>query len=216
MPAMQAAKDLMQSRPHSLPPTPGHSIDMSDCPTKSVLQTKRLLLRPVTMDDLDDFHRIIASPGVHEGTLTFPVEPDAEWARTRLQRVLEQNEQQQAYFIHAHRREAPEAGAVANLSLDIVQAHGRGHLGYMVDEDHRGQGYATEMLAAVLDHAFDGLGLRRICASTWTWNHPSWKLLSRLGFSREGRARQHYCKNGEYIDADDWGLLASDPRPWKE
>ena len=84
-----------------MPPTSGHTIDMSDCPTKSVLQTKRLLLRPVTMDDLDDFHRIIASPGVHEGTLTFPVEPGAEWARARLQRVLEQNEQQQAYFIQA-------------------------------------------------------------------------------------------------------------------
>ena len=189
---------------------------MPDCPTKVELQTARLHLRPVTMDDLGDFHRIIASPGVHEGTLTFPEEPDEEWARARLQRVMERSDQQERYFVHAHLRDDPGAGAIANLSLDIIRSHGRGHLGYMVEQHHRGQGYATEMLAAVLDYAFDGLGLHRICANTWTWNHPSWKMLARLGFTREGRSRQHYCKNGEYIDADDWGMLASDPRPWKD
>ena len=105
------------------------------------LHTSRLLLRPTSMDDLDDFHRIISSAGITEGTLSFPEEPDEQWARERLQRV---------------------------------------------------------------------------CATTWTWNQSSSKLLSRAGFTREGRSRQHYCKNGEYIDADEWGMLASDPRPWKE
>ena len=74
----------------------------------------------------------------------------------------------------------------------------------------------TKFFVSVVEHSFQELKLNKMCASTWTWNEPSSKLLARAGFSREGTARQHYCKNGEYIDADDWGLLASDPRPWKE
>jgi ribosomal-protein-alanine N-acetyltransferase len=185
-------------------------------PAKVELLTARMVLRPVGLDDLDDFHRIVTSPGVHEGTLTFPQEPDEEWSRARLERVMERVDRQECFFVHAHLRDAPAAGAIANLSLDIVGAHARGHLGYMVDQRHRGQGYATEMLTAVVKHAFDGLGLHRVCANTWTWNDASSKLLARVGFAREGRSRQHYLKDDEYIDADDWGMLASDPRPWKD
>jgi len=189
---------------------------MSNSPTQVELLTERLSLRPVSLDDLVDFHRIVASPGVHEGTLTFPEHPGEDWSRERLERVMERVENQECFFVHAHLLEDPAAGAIANLSLDIVRSHARGHLGYMVDQRHRGHGYATEMLTAVVEHAFDGLGLHRVCANTWTWNDASSKLLARVGFAREGRSRQHYCKDGEYIDADDWGMLASDPRPWKE
>ncbi len=168
------------------------------------------------MVDLDDFHRIISSAGITEGTLSFPEEPDEQWARERLQRVLERSSDNECYFAHAHLLDAPDAGAIGNISLDIIQPHARGHLGYMIDECYRGRGYATEMLIAVVEHAFENIGLQRVCATTWTWNQSSSKLLSRAGFTREGRSRQHYCKNGEYIDADEWGMLASDPRPWKE
>ena len=184
--------------------------------TKALLQTKRLLLRPVTIDDLDDFHRIIASPGVHEGTLTFPKHPDIDWSRARLERVMERVDKHECYFVHAHLLDDSFAGAIANLSVDLIMSHHRGHLGYMVEERHRGHGYATEMLTAVTEHAFAGLGLNRLCASTWTWNDSSSKLLARIGFAREGRSRQHYLKNDEYIDADEWGMIASDPRPWKD
>lgn len=195
---------------------PDRSIDMSDDPTKARLTTKRLLLAPVTPEDHDDFHRIISSSGVHEGTLTFPRHPDESWSRERFERVLERSDDSECYFIHAHLLESPGIGAVANLSVDLDERHSRGHLGYMVDEHHRGRGYATEMLMAVVEHAFEGLKINKVCASTWTWNEPSSNLLARTGFTREGHARQHYCKDGEYIDAYEWGMLASDPRPWKD
>tara|TARA_X000001036_G_scaffold66248_1_gene56960 strand:- start:2429 stop:3013 length:585 start_codon:yes stop_codon:yes gene_type:complete len=181
------------------------------------IATPRLLLRPVTKQDLDDFHRIITSPGVSEGTLSFPRSVDLEWARNRLEDGIKKMRDGLCIYMHAHPREpGNHPGAVGNIGLDFIAKHNRANLGYMLDETCRGQGYATEMLTAVVDYAFDTMGMHRLCATTFTWNDASFKLLTRVGFSHEGRARQHYYKEGEYIDAEDWGILASDPRPWKD
>lgn len=181
------------------------------------ITTPRLLIRPVTMRDLDDFHRIITSPGVPEGTLSFPRSVDMEWARNRLEEGIGKMREGLCIYMHAHPREPVDhPGAVGNIGLDFIPQHNRAVMGYMLDETCRGQGYATEMLAAVVDYAFDTLALHRVCATPFTWNEASSKLLARVGFTCEGQPRQHYYKEGEYIDAEDWGILASDPRPWKD
>ena len=181
------------------------------------LSTPRLVLRPVTMVDLDDFHRIITSPGVQQGTLSFPPDIDLEWARTRLEEGITKMQEGQCAYFHIHLRDGNGCkGVVGNIGLDLNERHRRGHLGYMIEEGHRGRGYATEALIAVLEFGFDELQLHRLCAITWTWNEASAKMLISAGFTHEGCSREHLRKDGEYIDADEWGMLATDPRLWKD
>jgi [ribosomal protein S5]-alanine N-acetyltransferase len=52
-----------------------------------------------------------------------------------------------------------------------------------------GRGYASEAAAAVLAHARDRLGLRRVLAITTPDNHPSIRVLERIGMRREGEIR---------------------------
>jgi RimJ/RimL family protein N-acetyltransferase len=52
-----------------------------------------------------------------------------------------------------------------------------------------GRGYASEAAAAVLVHARDRLGLRRVLAITTPDNHPSIRVLERIGMRREGEIR---------------------------
>jgi RimJ/RimL family protein N-acetyltransferase len=52
-----------------------------------------------------------------------------------------------------------------------------------------GHGYASEAAAAVLAHARDRLGLRRVLAITSPDNHPSIRVLERIGMRREGEIR---------------------------
>ena len=59
-----------------------------------------------------------------------------------------------------------------------------------------GRGYARESAAAVLDHARDVLGLRRILAITDPENAASIRVLERVGMRREGTVRMP----GESID----------------
>jgi RimJ/RimL family protein N-acetyltransferase len=59
-----------------------------------------------------------------------------------------------------------------------------------------GRGYARESAAAVLDHARDVLGLRRILAITDPENEASIRVLERVGMRPEGTVRMP----GEAID----------------
>lgn len=60
-------------------------------------------------------------------------------------------------------------------------------IGYWVGHDHWGKGYAGEMAAAALDHAFNTLGARQVTADAVSANAASQRVLKRLGFIDRGQ-----------------------------
>jgi RimJ/RimL family protein N-acetyltransferase len=60
-------------------------------------------------------------------------------------------------------------------------ADGMVEIGYSVSEQWRGQGFATEMVAAFVERAKE-LGVRRVTARTLSSNPPSIAVLERNGF----------------------------------
>jgi ribosomal-protein-alanine N-acetyltransferase len=86
--------------------------------------------------------------------------------------------------------------------------HSRGEIGYhMANEEVKGKGYMTEALKAMIAYGFAHMGLNRIEAFVGPNNVPSLKLVRGLGFTEEGRLREHYCKNGHVEDSVCFGLL---------
>jgi ribosomal-protein-alanine N-acetyltransferase len=73
-------------------------------------------------------------------------------------------------------------------------------LGYAVDAAYEGRGYMAEALRAAIPWAFTGLGLHRIQASYRPENERSGRLLERLGFVREGFARNFLFIDGAWRD----------------
>jgi 8-oxo-dGTP diphosphatase len=59
-------------------------------------------------------------------------------------------------------------------------------IGYWVGRAHWGQGFAREMVATALDHAFTGLGAVRITAEAVAENESSLQVLNKLGFTNIG------------------------------
>jgi len=68
--------------------------------------------------------------------------------------------------------------------------HRRAELGYDMAVSRWGQGTAGEAARAVIDYGFTTMRLHRIEAHTIADNHPSVRLLERLGFQREGTLRE--------------------------
>jgi RimJ/RimL family protein N-acetyltransferase len=92
-------------------------------------------------------------------------------------------------------REASEmlAGDARDLLVASAGFKGPPHdgtveMGYSVLPRFQGQGYATEMVHALIDWAFSQPGLMRIVAETAEDNVASQRLLLRLGFKRDGQA----------------------------
>ena len=90
--------------------------------------------------------------------------------------------------------------AVANLRNVVRGVFQACHLGYSVDAAHEGAGYMRETLSAVIDFAFDELGLHRIMANHLPENERSARLLERMGFEKEGYARDYLRIAGQWRD----------------
>jgi ribosomal-protein-alanine N-acetyltransferase len=73
-------------------------------------------------------------------------------------------------------------------------------LGYAVDEAHEGLGLMSEALEAAIDHVFNVLRLHRVQANYVPHNERSGRLLKRLGFEREGLARDYLFIDGAWRD----------------
>lgn len=75
-----------------------------------------------------------------------------------------------------------------------------------------GQGYAREMLTALLEHLFVERGLHRVRANIDPRNSASAQLLRRLGFRHEGRFVESLWFKGAWADEDWYALLR---REWQ-
>jgi ribosomal-protein-alanine N-acetyltransferase len=74
------------------------------------------------------------------------------------------------------------------------------HLGYQIARSHQGQGLMAEALRATNAFAFRELRLHRIMANYRPENERSGRLLERLGFTREGMARDYLFIDGGWRD----------------
>jgi ribosomal-protein-alanine N-acetyltransferase len=74
------------------------------------------------------------------------------------------------------------------------------HLGYQIARDQEGRGLMAEALRATNAWAFEHLRLHRIMANYRPENERSARVLERLGFVREGLARDYLFIDGAWRD----------------
>jgi [ribosomal protein S5]-alanine N-acetyltransferase len=95
-----------------------------------------------------------------------------------------------------------ETRAIGTVSLsEIVRgAFQAAYLGFGLDGEFEGRGLISEALQVVLDYAFETLRLHRVMANFMPENERSERLLRRLGFEIEGRAREYLFLDGRWRD----------------
>jgi len=87
------------------------------------------------------------------------------------------------------------------------------YLGYVLDQEAQGSGYMTEALRVAIDYMFTDQNFHRIMANYMPSNARSAAVLERLGFEREGLARNYLRIAGKWEDH----VLTSLSNPgWRE
>ncbi|MCG8347779.1 MAG: GNAT family N-acetyltransferase [Chloroflexales bacterium] len=99
---------------------------------------------------------------------------------------------------------------IVNLSQIFLGNFRSAYMGYYLGIQFAGQGYMTEAIGLVLDHAFSAIGLHRVEANIQPDNHTSKALLERLGFTREGYSRRYLRINDEWRDHERWAMITED------
>lgn len=166
------------------------------------LKGERLSLRTVTPDDYEYVARHMTEPEMrHEGfeDIRTPYTTDDVAAFVK--------EAEDFHMFLACQEESP----VGSSFLVDVDLEGRNaELGYWIEPDEQGNGYATEAADLCLTHAFDQLGLHKVWARTVEDNEGSKRVLEKLGFQQEGVSRDHVFTFGDYADVYRFGLLETE------
>ena len=177
------------------------------------IRTERLRLRPLTTADIP---ALLTYRGDPEVCRYLPFEPmDTEVLTARLEGPF-------ARTAIVAEGDALTLGAETidggRLIGDVVlffhsEQHRSGELGYVFHPDVGGQGYATETCRAMLDLAFEELGLHRVTALMDARNTDSGRLAARLGMRAEAHHVASEMFKGEWADLLIYALLAEEWRP---
>ncbi len=88
-----------------------------------------------------------------------------------------------------------------------VEMHRSCELGYWLRQDASRQGFMTEAAMMCIDFGFRTLGMHRVSVAAATGNHPSLRVIARLGFQFEGIERQAEWCDGRWLDHAVFSLL---------
>jgi RimJ/RimL family protein N-acetyltransferase len=198
---------------HSTPAAPDAPADAAESSAPRLaphypVKTERLLLRPLTVDDIDE---ALAYRSREDVCRYLPFEPQTrERLMARLAGDLSRTQitaEGQSLTLGAFLAETGQ------LIGDVVlffhsDKHGAGELGYVFAPEAHGHGYATEACAAVLALAFEQLGLHRVIAQLDARNDPSARLTRRLGMRKEAHLLEDVMFKGEWSDRLIYAMLA--------
>lgn len=175
-----------------------------------VLQTPRLLLRPVTAGDAPELFACCLSDAQVTRYISIPTHSGVGDTAALLQKAIGSYEQPSFYYWAIVPR---QSGLIAGIMLvvGVDERSCKCEVGYYLRRDLWGQGLTGEALAAVVDFLFGRVGFVRLEARCDTANAASGRVLEKCGFMFEGCMRQSFFSNeGEYVDSNFYGLLRED------
>ncbi|MBI9010467.1 MAG: GNAT family N-acetyltransferase [Tenericutes bacterium] len=173
-----------------------------------MFETKRLQIRRFEETDGLDLFNYLSKPDVieYEPCDTYTLEESVKEAKSRskddrfLAVVLKEN-----YIL------------IGNLYFNKSNNDfNTWEIGYVFNSDYHNLGYATESLLALLEYLFVERKAHRIIAYCSVLNQPSFRLLERVNFRREGCfIKQAYFKkdeagNPKWFNTYAYGLLSEE------
>lgn len=161
----------------------------NDAQITSVIETKRLVLTALTLEDADWIARESGRPEVARNLALVP-EPNPALGV-------------EIFILSARAREASLGDMVRAVRLKdcgtpigIIGSNPRGDgswsFGYWYAPSAWGQGYATEAGQAMID-ALRARGVDQLVAGFFSHNMASARVLSKLGFERNGHDDPQFC-----------------------
>lgn len=174
-------------------------------PGPRYLTGDRVDLHVVEADDLEYLYGVVNDPRVWR-TLSLAEPQTMDDEREFYEHVV--NADAETHLLVCDERTPV---GIAGLN-DVEPNWGLAELGYYIEPDSHGHGYATAAVSLLVDYAFDHRRLAKLWADTLESNEGSHRVLEKNGFTEEGRFRDHAFVDGERVDVRRYGLLA-DERP---
>jgi len=173
------------------------------------IRTERLILEDFNNGDIQNIRRIAHDPRVMRFLLIW-LEDDDQIAGYLKRGIGESGASNRIAYMLAARE--PETGAFAGISFIEIdpELSTTAEVGCVLVPDYWADGYASEILRALLRFGFDTLHLHRVYGKCDELNLAAARVLVKCGLRYEGTLREHVWLRDHWRSSSYFGILADE------
>ncbi|MEM1127405.1 MAG: GNAT family protein [Bacteroidota bacterium] len=174
-----------------------------------VLSDDRIALHPLSLAHVHTHFRWNNDEELNRLDSEAPFEHESFGAFLRRFEAMVERPPAGTLDLEIHTRDGSLVGVAYVDHLCASNRHAR--VGVTIGDRHRWrQGFGSAALRLLLHHLFGERGLHRVTAQVVGFNEGGHRLVQRLGFTEEGRIRDHLHRDGRFWDQHLYGLLRSE------
>ncbi|GEN46873.1 GNAT family N-acetyltransferase [Alkalibacillus haloalkaliphilus] len=177
----------------------------SDFPT---LETDRLKIRKLTMDDVEDINKYTSKDEVSQ-YVSWNTHQSLDDTKDFVQFALDQY---QKHDVAPFGIELKETGKIIG-TVDYIwwkPAHQKAEIGYVLSDQYWSNGIMTEAVQELIKFGFENMDLVRIEARCFAENKGSERVMQKVGMTYEGTLRKSMFVKGHYKDLKMYAILKED------
>lgn len=175
---------------------------MNDFPT---LTTDRLTLSKIKPKEIPNIVQYLNNRNITDNTLMMPYPYTEDHAVAWISMSNQGFMSKEQFIFGIYLSESDSL--IGGMGLHIDKKHHKAEMGYWIAEPFWNQGFATEAGKAVIQFGFETLKLHKIYATHFSHNPASGKVLINIGMMHEADLKQHYFKNGAYLDVRQYSII---------
>lgn len=154
-------------------------------PVPEILKTDRLILRPLSRDDFQDFFSFMRDEKSTRYLAFTKEQKTYQGARELLDLIVNRYGRKNQIFLLAVVRQHDHR-YVGTVGLFPIKVSRNAEIFYSLISKYRGKGYASEAAHRLMEYAFSELGIDRLVAYIYPSNQPSARVAKRIRMKDEG------------------------------
>jgi ribosomal-protein-alanine N-acetyltransferase len=170
-----------------------------------VLETERLVIRPITLTDAEDVFAYASDPEVTK-YMTFlthaSLADSIKWLMTV---PKEFDRRERMTFAMTLKSDGTFIGSSG--FHDISSEHHRLMMGYVLNRKYWDKGYMTEAVREMIRFAFEEMSMHRVAANCDLENVRSARVMERCGMKLEGTLRDYEIRHGTFVSTKTYAII---------
>jgi len=161
------------------------------------LETERLILRKLRLEDAKDLFEYASDPKVSK-YVTWETHKSIEDSINLIKFTHERYEKREGIIWGIVYKENKKV--IGTCDISPVTKHFRAEIAYALSRDYWGKGIATEAVKEAIRFGFEKMNLNRIQAMCSPENIGSYRVMEKVGMKYEGLIREYMYVKGKFQD----------------
>lgn len=169
------------------------------------IETKRLILRPISLFDAKDMFEYASEPEVSK-FLTWEPHKSIEDTLEVLNKMTNASDNHKIFAV-VLKENKKMIGTIDAIIFGRSDEDRKIEVGYCIGKNYWNKGLTTEALNAMINFLFKEYNIHRIQAKHALKNPASGRVMEKCGMKKEGILREYFYIKGEYQDLAIYSIL---------